>query len=208
MVEGLIEKPSPTQVQKIVDRILDDARRKAQEIEDDAKEEENAILAEAREKANKVKNEILSKAEKDAKFEKERIIADARVKARRSILEAREEMIEMAFSKAIDGIERITTLPEYSKSLKNLILESVSMIGDREVELLLNERDKGLLDGQEFKELRKVKISNECLPNIGGVIARTTDGAIEVDNTVEARLERQKAALRKKVAEILFMGEK
>ena len=39
---------------------------------------------------------------------------------------------------------------------------------------------------------------------MGGVIVRTVDGTIEIDNTIETRIEREKSDIRKKVARILF----
>ena len=44
----------------------------------------------------------------------------------------------------------------------------------------------------------------EPIDAIGGVILKTADGSVEVNNTIEARLERFKSILRSEVAEILF----
>ena len=44
----------------------------------------------------------------------------------------------------------------------------------------------------------------ETIDTIGGAILKTSDGDIEVNNTIEARLERFKSILRSEVAEVLF----
>ncbi len=202
-MEGSTSAPS-VQVQKIIDKISDDAQKKAKEIEDKAKEEKNSILAEAKEKGEKTKSEILANAKKKAKAETDRIVAEARVRARKEALKAREEAIEEAFIKATQEIEKATATLAFQKTLMRLIQESISLIGKERIELVLTSHDQKLLKAGDLEGMGNVRISSEKLPGMGGVIVRTVDGSVEIDNTIETRIQRGKPDLRKKVAEVMF----
>ena len=129
-MEGSTKAPS-TQVQNIIDKIMDDAKRKANEIEDKAKEENNSILADAKEKGEKTKTEILANAEKKAKAEKDRIVADARVKARKEALKAGEEAIEEAFSRGkqeiVSGVSSFINASDFFSGIESGYLPSMPL---------------------------------------------------------------------------------
>ena len=57
--------------------------------------------------------------------------------------------------------------------------------------------------GQKYFEGIKFTLG-EPIKAIGGAILKTSNGDIEVNNTIEARLERYKSILRSEVAEVLF----
>ncbi len=199
-----VAEGSHARVQNILDRIMADAQKKADEIEIKAKGERDSILADAKEKAEKIKAEILANAEKKAKAEKDRIVADARIRARKAELKAREETIEEAFAMGKLEMEKATTTADYPETLKRLIRESISIVGKGSLELVLNSRDKKLLKAEDLGGMKDVKISSDELPGMGGVIVRAADESVEIDNTIETRLQRGKSDIRKKVAEILF----
>ncbi|MFQ5975094.1 MAG: V-type ATP synthase subunit E [Candidatus Hydrothermarchaeales archaeon] len=202
-MEGSTDAPS-VQVQNIIDKIMDDAQKKAKEIEDKAKEEKNSVLADAKEKGEKTKAEIIANGEKKAKAEKDRIIADARVRARKVTLKARERVIEEAFAKATKEIGKATATKGYQETLKRLIQESISIVGKGSIELVLTSRDKKQLKAEDLEGMKDVSISSDELPSMGGVIVRKVDGSVEIDNTIETRIQRGKSDLRRKAAEILF----
>ena len=75
----------------------------------------------------------------------------------------------------------------------------------------LNEIDtKMMKEGLSENGLYSFQLENinltigEPIDAIGGVILKTADGSVEVNNTIDARLERYKSVLRSEVAEILF----
>jgi V/A-type H+-transporting ATPase subunit E len=89
-----------------------------------------------------------------------------------------------------------------------MIKEAADEIGRDDLIIHLNEADtnkfKQELSSDSF-ELEGVNFKlGEPIKAIGGAILKTSDGDIEVNNTIEARLERFKSILRSEVAEILF----
>ena len=90
-----------------------------------------------------------------------------------------------------------------------MIQEAANEIGTNDLIIHLNEADtnqfKKDLSSAESFEIEGIKFTlGEPIKAIGGAILKTSNGDIEVNNTIEARLERYKSILRSEVAEVLF----
>ena len=199
---------------KIVSSIMSEAQGKADVIIQDANAEASAITQNAEKTADSEKTKILENGVKQSDMRYQQIISEAKMNARRAKLGAKEEVIEAAFNqatgelkaKAADGDE------EYSDSLAKMIQEAAQEIGHDDLIIHLNEADtnnlkqdlssSGSTDSFEFEGVKFTL--GEPIKAIGGVILKTSNGDIEVNNTIEARLERFKSILRSEVAEVLF----
>ena len=109
---------------------------------------------------------------------------------------------------SLDDFDSFDNL-KYDMSLTKLIKEAVDEINSDDVIIHLNEADTNkflnqlgsydsfVIDGISFQ-------IGEPIDTIGGVIVKTRNGDIEVNNTIESRLERFKSVLRSEVAKVLF----
>ena len=196
---------------KIVSSIMSEAQGKADVIMQEANAEIATINADAEKTAESEKNKILENGKKQSDMRYQQIISEAKMNARRAKLGAKEEVIEAAFNqatgelkaKAADGDE------EYKDSLAKMIQEAANEIGTNDLIIHLNEADtnqfKKDLSSAESFEIEGIKFTlGEPIKAIGGAILKTSNGDIEVNNTIEARLERYKSILRSEVAEVLF----
>ena len=111
--------------------------------------------------------------------------------------------------KSID--DSISDRDEYESLLAKLIKEAADEIEHLNLLIHLNEVDtKMMKDGLSDNGLYSFQLEDinltigEPIDAIGGVILKTADGSVEVNNTIDARLERFKSVLRSEVAEILF----
>jgi V/A-type H+-transporting ATPase subunit E len=144
----------------------------------------------------------------------QQIISEAKMNARRAKLGAKEEVIEAAFNQATGELKAIASSgdEEYEASLTKMIKEAADEIGSDDLIIHLNEADtKKFKDdlsstgSSDTFELEGIKFTiGEPIKTIGGAILKTSNGDIEVNNTIEARLERFKSILRSEVASILF----
>ena len=200
---------------KIVSSIMSDAQIKAESILAEAEKEKEAIISEGNVQAAAEKEKILENADKQAKMRYQQIISEAKMNSRRMELEAREEVIEEAFSKAEEKLKEIASsdAAEYKASLEKVITEAGTEIGGGDLIVLVKESDatkiKGSLTSIEKSISDKTGTPTklemgENINTIGGAILRTKNGEIEVNNTIEARMLRFKKSLRSKVAGILF----
>jgi V/A-type H+-transporting ATPase subunit E len=193
---------------KIIERIQEDAAKEAEDILAEARKQVEDILREAREKAGELEREIIAKGEKEAELLRQRIIANAKLRAKKSKLDAKEELIRTAFKEAEEELLRISSSKEYGSILRRIIAEGASSVGE-DVEVVAREADAELLSDDFLNGLSKelgvnITLSPESIETMGGVVIRSKNGKIEVNNTFETRMLRMQDALRSKVARILF----
>ena len=193
-------------IQLIIGDIVAKAKEQIKKIEEDNKAEINKIVESKREEAEREKKKIIERGGNLAELERQRILADGRIKAKKDQLDIKEMIIKDVFDRAMERLTKITDSEDYKEVLFGLIKSSVEMVGEKEVKLLVNEKDKKVL--KENKERLKKALGEtkydlgEMIDCIGGVIAKSK--TIEVDNTLEARIERSMSLLRVDVAKILF----
>ena len=189
------------------------AQEKADGIIQDANAEVSQINANAEKTAEAEKTKILENGKKQSDMRYQQIISEAKMNARRAELGAKEDVIEAAFNQAIGElkIKASSGDEEYKDSLSKMIMEATNEIGSNDLILQLNEADTQKFkddlssQGSDSFEIEGIKFTlGEPIDAIGGAILKTANGDIEVNNTIEARLERFKSILRSEVAEILF----
>jgi V/A-type H+-transporting ATPase subunit E len=198
---------------KIVESIMSVAQEKADGIIQDANAEVSQINANAEKTAEAEKTKILENGKKQSDMRYQQIISEAKMNARRAELGAKEDVIEAAFNQAIGElkIKASSGDEEYKDSLSKMIMEATNEIGSNDLILQLNEADTQKFkddlssQGSDSFEIDGIKFTlGEPIDAIGGAILKTANGDIEVNNTIEARLDRFKSILRSEVAEILF----
>ncbi|WP_296796449.1 V-type ATP synthase subunit E [uncultured Methanobrevibacter sp.] len=196
---------------KIVSSIMSEAQGKADIIMQEANAEIATINADAEKTAESEKNKILENGKKQSDMRYQQIISEAKMNARRAELGAKEEVIEAAFDKATEDLKDIASSgsEEYDDSLSKIIKEAVDELGSKDLIIHLNEADtnkfKSQLDSSSTFQIDDIKFQlGEPIDTIGGAIVKTRNGDIEVNNTIESRLERFKSVLRSEVANVLF----
>jgi V/A-type H+-transporting ATPase subunit E len=196
---------------KIVESIMSEAQGKADVIIQEANAEVSSITAKAEKTAEAEKAKISDNGKKQSEMRYQQIISEAKMNARRAELGAKEEVIEAAFAKATDALKAKAASDddEYKDSLSMMIKEAADEIGGNDLILQLNEKDtqnmKDQLSGVSTFQIEDITFTlGEPIDTIGGAVLKTSNGDIEVNNTIEARLDRFKSILRSEVAEVLF----
>ena len=196
---------------KIVSSIMSEAQEKADTIMQEANAEIATINANAEKTAESEKSKILDNGKKQSDMRYQQIISEAKMNARRAELGAKEEVIEAAFDKASEELKSIASSgsDEYDDSLSKMIKEAVDELGSNDLIIQLNEADtnkfKSQLDSSSTFQIDDIKFQlGEPIDAIGGTIVKTKSGDIEVNNTIESRLERFRSVLRSEVANVLF----
>ena len=199
---------------KIVSSIMSEAQEKADVIIQDANAEVSQIQAKAEKTAEAEKLKIIDNGKKQSDMRYQQIISEAKMNARRAKLGAKEEVIDAAFNQATGELKAIAAEgnEDYEHSLSKMIKEAADEIGRDDLIIHLNEadtnnfkQDLSSTGSTDSFELEGIKFTlGEPIDAIGGAILKSSDGDIEVNNTIEARLERFKSILRSEVAEVLF----
>lgn len=191
---------------EIIKKIEERVNAEVEAIIAEANNKRKAILEEANADAERRRQAILEKSEKDAILEKQRIIADANLKARRLKWEVQEELINQVLDATKNEVKKIRDSPKYNDVLKGLIHEAVQSIGADKLEVILSEGDTIDLDAISNEIGVELVLSDERVTGMGGVVVRTLDGRIEVDNTFDKRMERFSEVLRTEITTTLFGG--
>ncbi len=207
-------------VQKIIDEINRRAEKQAEDILSDARQKVESRLQEARQSAEAEKGAAVTRGEQDARRESQRILAEARIKARREKVQAREQLVRHSFESARAELRELAESgsDSYRRVLENLIVESAISANTASLEVLVNERDRRIFTGDSLESVARrisseagrevaLTLSKASFPCIGGVVVRSDDGSIRVNNTFESRIERYRDAIRTHVAHELFPQE-
>lgn len=210
-------------VDKIISHIKAKADKEISEILLKAQTEAGKIKKTAQEKTDRETEKILSNGKRAAFLEEQRIIAETKIDVRRKRMDAQEEAIADSFEEAkkvLEGLAEKGKLDDfvYKDIMFNLIVSASEVVAGNKLELVFNQRDSKTFDSKILGELTSfvkkrtgrdisLTLSDEIIQHLGGVVVRDTENQVEVDNTLETKLNRLKEGIRVDVAKILF-GDK
>lgn len=195
-------------IEKIKERILEDASKKKQDILKEAEKEADKVLEDYRKKAEDVRKQILDKAKKEAEDKKRRILSIAQLEQRKVLLKAKQDIIDKVFKDAEKCLQEIPD-EDYKNILYNMLLEGI-VTGNEEI--IVNKKDKSRITPEFIAKINqelaksgkpsKVKLSSEIGHMIGGFILKSRD--IEVNATFDSLMKIEREELETKIAKILF----
>lgn len=198
--------------QLIAGDILREAKDKSSEIIRAAKHEAKVMLDAARFGAREEEENEVKEARAQGKQVQEQLVAEGRMKAKRAMLQKREGLISEVFKAAEEKLRTYASSEEYEKDLVSITAGACERLGQDNVVIRANRRDLKTLEkvkDQIMRELGNSSVSfGEPIQTIGGVRIATSDGKVEIDETLEGRMRREFEALRVKVAKVLFEGSR
>jgi len=144
-------------------------------------------------------DKIISDGKKEAEKIERQIVGGADIEARNKQLIALEESVNKVFTKALEQIENADRSGDYSNLIKTLLTESTQVLGTSDITVLTNTKDKDVVQSV-LSQFPGSKLSSETINCLGGIIAKSKDGAMTFDNTINARINRLKPLIRKGIA--------
>ncbi|MGI6575010.1 MAG: V-type ATP synthase subunit E [bacterium] len=198
--------------EKIVERILADAKEQAEAIKKEAEEKAALIIKRAEAEVEKMQRQSEAKAKAEAEERRRRILTIAELDGRKAVLAAKEEMLEEAFATALKQLQALD-IPSYQAIIRPLLLASSEtgseevIISPADVERITPEFIAGVnaeLRAQGKGQGLTLSEEKRPLPG-GGFILRA--GGVEINNSFAALLKLQREELEPQVAAILFAGE-
>jgi V/A-type H+-transporting ATPase subunit E len=201
----------------LVEKILRDAKKEADETIERSRKTAQEVLDEKREEARKKgerESESLIKAAEDqARSIIESSIANSRIRMNWMILSEKEKIIDRVFDEVKKKLREFTRTNEYDKILKSLIEEGATAAGGGELQVYLNRYDyqRNLGLDQLSDNIEKatgvrtaLRKATETAETIGGALIKSKDGKVAVDNTLEALIESRRKDLEPKISALLF----
>ncbi len=198
-----------TGISAIANEVVGDVQKEAEAIILAAENEAKEALKAANEKAKENYRAIIAQASEKAEAEKRKIASVTEVEMRNRLLQTKEDLVDAAFEKAVEKLKVFAQSKEYSGYLLKLIEATAKQMGQKNLTVQVNAKDKGWLTQDMLKPMSKklhseLKLSDETEEYIGGCKIQTDDGKIIFDATLDNRLQELKPALRVQVAKQLF----
>lgn len=195
-------------VEKIKEKILQDAEVKTNEILENARLQAKTILEKANQKAAQRVKEISQKSAYDVSEKKRIINSIVELEMRKDVLAAKQQSIDEVFDKVLERMNNLDD-SKYEQVIFDMLVASVES-GEEEVVMSESRRNKLSADfiGKVNKALEaagkkgKIKISDETRNISGGFILKSQ--GVEINSSFEAVVRLYRDEIEPKVAEIFF----
>lgn len=195
-------------IESIVEKIIEDTKKASSEVRQRASNEVKIWEEKAEREVQGIMDAARERAARSARERKQRMISIADLEARKEFLQAKQEVIEEAFGRAIEKILSLDT-QAYGAFLISLILQADP---EGHEEILFNERDRERFgDGwinqlhnrlKQSKRKGEMRIAEETRSIQGGAILRR--GRKEINCSLESVIVSKRNELETTVARILF----
>ena len=189
-------------LERITSRIEAEAKAEIDGILDAGMAEANRVVNGWREKIDAEGRALAEKNEKAAAEREERLISAAEMDARKTILAAKQEMVDAAYERALEALCSLSG-EEKTKLLASLLARASSSGTE---EAVFSAADRA--DGEKAVALvnaetgKKLTLARSAAPIRGGFILR--DRNVEVNCAFETLLRLQRTETASAVAKLLF----
>ena len=190
---------SNSQLEQAIDKILNKTQNNILSEIQSALTDSQQNLDDSIPKLESEFDKIIADGKKEAEKIERQIVGGADIEARNKQLMALEESVEKVFSKALEQIANADRSGDYSNLIKTLLTESTQVLGTTEITVLTNTKDKDVVQSV-LSQFPGSELSSETIDCLGGIIAKSKDGAMTFDNTINARINRLKPLIRKGIA--------
>jgi V/A-type H+/Na+-transporting ATPase subunit E len=150
---------------------------------------------------------ILENARKQAENLKRQIIGSNRLSARNNQLILIEDAVKNVLEMVKEKLATINKDPNYEQLVEQAILDSVKEIGRSDLIIECNKNDvklvRKLVENIGKEKGSKIIVSDKQLEVLGGIRARSSDGTLTYDDTIDSRIERLKPLIRKNIVQVL-----
>ncbi|MBD3182278.1 hypothetical protein GF312_08300 [Candidatus Poribacteria bacterium] len=201
-------------VDALREEILRRAKEQAAEIIERAERVAKRDMAYAKKEVREIAQQHKARVQPMAEMEKRKTLVTAQMQSRRNLLEKKDQLVSSIFSEAEKKLEEMRGSREYSDLMLRLLTDGINSI-DGDVVIEYGDKDKDFFTSQNISSIKSIakesldKKSDLEFRNVGdsisaGVIIKSANGRIVIDNSFTELLRRLKDEIRGKVSEILL----
>ncbi len=193
---------------KLHNRILSDAKLKADETIREAQAKADQTIAEARQRAQKEADELLAKAKLEAEAVR-RSILSSKVRANRlRILDEKNRIVQEVLGAVEEKLANIAKSSRFGETAQRFVAEAVKAVDSDQpvVRLGFKGSSKQNLDSvsKVLPKGSKLVFEEDPVDGLGGVIASDAEGRVTFNNSFRSRLERLDSQLLTLIASTIF----
>ena len=195
-------------LEKLQNRILSDAKHKADETIKDSQAKSQQILEEAKQRAQREFEEIIAKANVEAESIRRSILSSKVRVNRLRILDAKNRIVEDIIHSVEDQLSSISKSEQFEETAQRFVTEAVKAVDSDQPIVRIGFRDvsKKNLDGvsRVLPKRGKLVIDEKPIDELGGVVATDPEGKVVFNNTFKSRLERLDSQLLTLISSTVF----
>ena len=193
---------------KLHNRILSDAKLKADETIREAQAKADQTIAEARQRAQKEADELLAKAKLEAEAVR-RSILSSKVRANRlRILDEKNRIVQEVLGAVEEKLSNIAKSSRFGETAQRFVAEAVKAVDSDQpvVRLGFKGSSKQNLDNvsKVLPKGSKLVFEEDPVDGLGGVVASDAEGRVTFNNSFRSRLERLDSQLLRLIASTIF----
>ena len=190
-------------IETIIQRLNTDAKAETDALLDKARQDAAAITARCQAQADKETADLAARNQRAAAEREERLVSAAQMEARKTILAAKQAVMEEVYAKAL---EKLRGLPQ-DRAVEVLasLLNEAAPQGKGEVLFSAQDREtvgRAAVDAANAQNGGQLTLSDETAGIPGGFILR--NGSIEVNCAYDTLIRLQKTETAGQVARQLF----
>lgn len=190
-------------IDTIIQRLNSDAKAETDALLDKARQDAAAITARCQAQADKETVDLAARNQRAAAEREERLVSAAQMEARKTILAAKQAVMEEVYAKAL---EKLRSLPQ-DRAVEVLasLLNEAAPQGKGEVLFSAQDREtvgRAAVDAANAQNGGQLTLSGETANILGGFILR--NGSIEVNCAYDTLIRLQKTETAGQVARQLF----
>jgi len=181
-------------LEKLQNRILSDAKHKADETIKDSQAKSQQILEEARRRAQREFEEIIAKANVEAESIRRSILSSKVRVNRLRILDEKNRIVEDIIHSVEDQLSSISKSEQFEETAQRFVTEAVKAVDTDQPVVRIGFRDMSKRNLDEVSKVLpkggKLVIDEKPIDGLGGVVATDPEGKVVFNNTFKSRLER------------------
>ncbi len=179
-------------LEKFAEMAIRDASEKAAVVINEAKNNNQKILEEkelaALKDAYRRIQDALLKIEKESNA----LYSAKLFEAKELLYKKRMEIMDSVFNRVAERLENYLKTPEYPKKLKNLIKEGLNEVGDGDVHVYVDSRDKAYANEVLNENKGGFVIEESIEPLSGGCLVMNKTNGLLADFSFSSRLKHQR----------------
>ena len=190
-------------IETIIQRLNTDAKAETDALLDKARQEAAAITARYQAQADREAAELAARNQRNAAEREERLVSAAQMEARKTVLAAKQAVMEEVYAKALDKLQSLPQ--ERCTEVLVSLLEQAAPQGKGEVLFSARDREtlgRAAVEAANARTGGSLTLSAETAGIPGGFILR--DGSVEVNCAFDTLIRLQKTETAGQVAQRLF----
>ena len=186
--------------EKIIHRIKTDAEKEIHQILKEAEKHASSIISDAKNEAEREAEKILADSTTQSENIRKILVSKATQDVKREIMKAREDIIDECFTKAYHTLSTLRE-GEYRRVVAQLIEDGCKKLAGKYTLAVSRDIDREIAERAGVQVRGTIKAS-------GGVLIKSDDERVTIDNTFDGILKRKQDEIRVQVGKLLFSSDR